>query len=79
MIRNVQLNYTLANGMLVTTARLTKGSSRVKIFITDLHSTARGTIDIERKELLYANAAISFTKEDVAGVIAVIEAALKRP
>jgi hypothetical protein len=77
LTKSVQLNYTLSNGMLITTARLIKGNPRVKVFITDLHSTARGVIDIQRKELLYVNAAIDFSKADVDGVITAIELALK--
>jgi hypothetical protein len=74
--KTIQLNYTLQSGMFITTARSYNGSPRIKIFITDLHNTARATIDIERKELLYANAPIDMSKTDIDAIVSLVQAAL---
>ena len=71
----IQLNYTLQSGILITIAHITKGKPLVRIFITDLQNTARATLDMESKRVIYCNASVEFTQQDVDVLVAAIKTA----
>lgn len=78
MISSIQINYTLKNGMLITRARFKKTRKFVKLFITDLQHNARAILNLDDKHIVYCNAAIEFTPEDVVGLVDTIVAATKK-
>jgi hypothetical protein len=66
-----QLNYTLSDGLLVTTVRLKKGTPLAICYVTDLTDTARVVLDMEGKKVVSTQ--IQVKESDLEGLIAAIQ------
>jgi hypothetical protein len=71
MSENKRLNYTLADGLLVTNYRVKKNVPLAICFVTDFTETERIVIDIEGKRIVSSNIAVS--ESDLAALIAAIQ------
>lgn len=56
---HTRINKMTSDGLLVLTAKTQKDSSIVKLYVTDLTTTARVLIDIEKEVMLFGSVAMS--------------------
>lgn len=66
-----QLNYTLSDGLLVTSVKLKKGTPLAVCYVTDLTDRARLVLDLEGKKIVSTQ--IQVKESDVAGLVEAIQ------